>query len=135
GDFHDASFNRLNIIAHAGNENHDCDVRHSHDVHLILTYTHGLNHHNVTPGSVEDHRDVGSGTPKTSERAARRHATDVNTRVGKMLLHANPVAQNRAPGVGASGIHSDNADGASFFTVMTRQIIDQSALSHSRCSG
>ena len=49
-----------------------------------------------------------------------------------MVLHANAVAENRAPGVGTGRIDSDDPNCAVFFAIVLSQLIDQRALA---CTG
>ena len=45
-----------------------------------------------------------------------------------MLLHANAIAQNRAPGVRARRIHRDDSDDMALLAIVARQLIDKRAL-------
>ena len=48
-NLHNAGLDGLYIVAHAGNKHHHCDVRQPHDINLVLTETHGLNHDQIAP--------------------------------------------------------------------------------------
>ena len=58
GDFHDAGFDRLNIIAHAGHQNHDDDVRHSGDGDFILSHAYGFNQDVIEAVGAQQFRDM-----------------------------------------------------------------------------
>src|SRR5206468_4911299 len=93
GDFHDAGFNGLDIVAHAGDEDHDGDVGQANDVDFILADADGFDQDEVASGGVQKCGDVGGGAGQPTEGAARGHAADVNARVGKVVLHADAVAE------------------------------------------
>src|SRR5580704_17662784 len=48
-----------------------------------------------------------------------------------MLLHADAVTQNRAPGVGAGGVDGDNSDRVIVLAIEARKLIDKRALPRS----
>ncbi len=135
GDLHDSGFDGLHIVAHAGDEDHNGDIGHAHYVNFILADANGFNHDEVAAGGVEHSGYVGGCASQSAERAARSHAADVNAGIGKMLLHADAVAQNRSACVRAGGIDSNDADRAVFFAVMPRQLVDQSALAGAGSAG
>ena len=49
-----------------------------------------------------------------------------------MLLHANAVAQNRPTGVGTGRVNRDDSNCTILFSIMPRQMINQSALARPR---
>ena len=53
GNLHDASLNRLHIIAHTRDQDDDCNIGKTHDINLVLPNTDRLNHDQVTASSVE----------------------------------------------------------------------------------
>ena len=59
GDLHDPRFDRLHVIAHAGNKNHNGDIGQAHDVDFILAHPHRLNHNDVAARGVEHRGDIG----------------------------------------------------------------------------
>ena len=63
GNFHDAGFDALHIIAHAGDQNYNRNICESHDVHFILPNAYGFDHDQVSTGSAQDGRDIG-GSPR-----------------------------------------------------------------------
>src|SRR5579864_7019647 len=110
GNFHDAGFNGLHVVAHAGDKNHDGDVGDADNVNLILANADGFDHHDVATGGIEHSGHIGSCAGEPAERAARGHTANVNAGVGEVVLHANAVAENRTAGVRAGGIDGDDAD-------------------------
>ena len=132
GDLHNARFDALHIIAHAGHENYDSDVGNTDNVNLVLTDTDSFDHYNVAAGRIEHHRYSGGRARQATKRAACGHAANVNAGIRKMLLHANAVAQNRPACIRARGINGNNSDAAILTAIMLRQLVHQRALA---CAG
>ena len=76
GNLHDSGLERLHVIAHAGNQDHDGHIGQAHDVHLILADADGLDQHQVAPAGIEHRGHVGRGAGEPAERPARGHAAD-----------------------------------------------------------
>src|SRR5215472_15062140 len=91
GYLHDAGFDGLHIVSHARDQNHDGDVGNADDLDFVLPHADGFNHDDVTAVSIEYRGNVGSCASEPAERTARRHAANVNSRVGEVVLHANAV--------------------------------------------
>ena len=134
-NLHDTGLDALHIVSHPGHQNHHRDVGQADDIDLILAHADGLDHDEVAAGSVEDSGDIGGSARQAAEGTAGGHAANVNARVGEMLLHANPVTENRSPGVGTGGINGDNADAPVFLAVLTGQMVDQRTLARPRSAG
>src|SRR5215471_12254045 len=132
GYLHDAGFDRLHIVSHARDQNHDGDVGDADNIDFVLPHPDGFNHDDVTAGSIEHRGNVGRCTGEPAEPAARRHAANVNALVGEVVLHANTVAQNRASGVRTGGIDGDDADFLVICAIQLGKLIDQSAFAHTR---
>ena len=111
GDLHDAGFDGLHIVAHARHQNDDGDIGQAHDVHFILPDSDGFDHDQVASRGIEHGRDIRRGASQSAQRTARGHAANVDSGIGKMLLHADAIAQNRSARVRACGIDRDDADG------------------------
>src|SRR5579884_3106675 len=77
-DFHDAGLDRLHIISHSGNEDHDRNVCETHDVNFILTDANGLHENHVFSSSVEQCRNICSSGSQAAEESSRSHAADIN---------------------------------------------------------
>ena len=126
---------RLHVIAHARHEDHNRDIGQTHDIYFILADADGFNHDEVAAGSVQHRSDIGRGARQPAQRAARRHAANINPGIGEMILHADAVAQNRSASVGTGWIYGDNAHGAIVFAIEASKLIDQRALPRSRRPG
>ena len=111
GDLHDPGFDGLHIVAHSRDENHDSDIGQANDIDFVLADADSFDQDEVAAGGIEHRGDVGGGPGQSAQRAARGHAANVNAGIGKMVLHANAVAENCAAGVGAGRIDGDDADG------------------------
>ncbi len=122
----------LHIVAHAGHENHDRDISQAHDIDFVLPNADGLDQDDIASGSIEHGSDISRCACQSAQRSARRHAANVNSRIGEVILHTDAVAQNRAARVRAGGIDRDDADGTILFAIVPRQLIDQRALSGAR---
>ena len=92
GDLHDSRLDGLDVIAHAGNQNHDRDVGEPHDIDFILADADGLNEDDVAPRGIEHGGNVRRGARQAAQRSAGSHAANINSRVGEMFLHADAVA-------------------------------------------
>ena len=135
GDFHNAGFDGLDIVAHAGYEDHHSDVGQANDVDFILADSDRFDQDEVASGGIQKRGDVGGGAGQSSEGAARGHAADVDAGVAKVVLHADAVAENRAAGVGAGGIDGDDGDRAILLAIKPGELIDQCALPCTRRTG
>ena len=125
----------MDIVAHAGDKDHDSDVGEANDVDFILADPDRFDQDEVASGGIQKRGDVGGGAGQSTERAARGHAADVDAGVGKVVLHADAVAENRAAGVGAGGIDGDDGDGAILLAIKAGELIDQRALPRARRTG
>ena len=52
-----------------------------------------------------------------------------------MVLHADAITENCATGIRTAGIDGDDSDGAVFFAIVLRQLVDQRALARARRAG
>ena len=59
GDLHDAGFDGLHIVAHAGNQHDHGHVREFRDLHFILADADSFDEDNFFAGGVEQQRHVG----------------------------------------------------------------------------
>src|SRR5213079_2530388 len=73
GDFHDAGFDALHVVSHAGHQNHNRNVSHADDINLVLPNTDSFDHDDVPAGRIEHHGDISGSAGQASERTARRH--------------------------------------------------------------
>ncbi len=135
GDLHDAGFDALHVVAHAGDEDDDGDIGDAHDVDFILADANGLDHNQVAAGGVEHGGNVGGGARQSAQGAARGHAANVDAGVGEVVLHADAVAEDGAAGVRAGGIDGDDADGLILLAIVLGQLVDQRALASAGRAG
>ena len=110
GDLHDAGLDRLHVVAGAGHEHDDRDVRRADDVHFVLADADGLDDDDVLARGVEDQRRVARRARQAAEMAARRHAADEHAGIAGVRAHADAVAEDGAAGERAGRIDGDDAD-------------------------
>src|SRR5579859_3641741 len=132
GDFHEAGFHGLDVVAETGNEDDDDTIGEANDINFVLTNADGFDEDLFFTGGVEDECDFGRGARKSAEKTARGHRADKDAVVAGVALHADAIAENGATGVGACGIDRDHADGLLRFAVVSGEAIDKSALA---CAG
>ena len=128
GDFHDAGFERLHLVAGARHQRHDRDIGRADDVHFILADANGFDDDDVLAGGVEHQRRVGGRARQSAEMAAGRHAPDEHARIAGVRLHPEPIAEHRAAAERAGRVDRDHADRESAATKLGRQPIDERAL-------
>ena len=127
GDFHDAGFDGLHIVAHARDEDDDGDISEAGDFDFVLTDADGFDEDVVAAGGIEQERQFESAAREAAEFAAARHGADEDAGVGVMLLHADAVAEDGAVGERAGGIDGDDADGAGLAAEVGGDLIDKGA--------
>ncbi len=86
------------------------DIREFRHFHFILAHADRFDQNHVLAGGIQQQRHVGSGSGQPAEMPARGHGTDEHPGVGVMAEHADAVAQNRATGVRAGGIHREHSN-------------------------
>ena len=134
GNFHDAGFDGLHIIAHAGDKNHDGDIGEPHDIDFILADAYGFDHDRSRPeaSSTVATSAVARASPPSDPRVAMLRIKMPGS--AEMILHADAVAKNRAARVGTGWIDRDDADAAVlllFMAIVLGKLIDQRALARS----
>src|SRR5206468_11925691 len=72
---------------------------------------------------------------ESAERAARRERADVDAGVERDLLHADPVAEQRAASERRGGIDADDADGEPGVAIPPRETGRQRALARTGRTG
>ena len=68
------------------------------NLHFVLTHADRLDDHVIAARGVHQVRQVRRSAGQPAHGAPRGHRTDENAGVGVVLLHADPVAQDRAAG-------------------------------------
>ena len=128
GDFHDAGFERLDVIAGTGDDGHDGDVRRPNDVHLVLSHADRFDQHDIESGGIEHERGLSRRARQSAQMPARRHAANEHAGVFRMRLHADAVAENRATGVRTGRIDADDAHRLTRASDLLGEPIDEGAL-------
>ena len=98
GDLQDARLRGLDAVAHAGREQHQGGVGQLHDLDLGLADADGLDEHHVAADRVEHAQRLRRRRRQPAEVAAGGHRADEHSRIGRVLLHPDPVTEQRAPG-------------------------------------
>ena len=70
----------------------------------------GLDEHDVAAGALQHPHRLRGGRGEPAEVAAAGHRPDVDARVGGVVLHADPVAEDRAAGERAGRVDREHAD-------------------------
>ena len=128
GDFHDAGFEALDIVAHAGDEDDEGDVGEAGDLDFILADADGFDEENIFAAGFEDESDVGGGEGESAERAAGGHGAGVEAGVTVAILETNAIAEDGAAGEGAGGVDGDDADGFAGIAKSAGEAVDEGAL-------
>ena len=79
------------------------------DLDLHLTNAHRLDEGETKVRRAEHAQRVGHRERESAEVSARRHGTNEDAFVGRVVLHAHAVAQDRPAGVGRTGIDAEHA--------------------------
>jgi len=85
-------------------------VRRPRDLELVLPDSYRFHEYDVGAPCIEHAHHVARRSRQAAERAARGERTDEHVRVARVTLHANAIAEDRAPGERARGIDSDDRD-------------------------
>jgi hypothetical protein len=80
-----------------GRHHHDGGVGGRCHLDLHLADADGLDDDHGQSGRAEHAHGVGDGQGQSPEVPAGRHGADEHRRIERMLLHADPVAQDRPP--------------------------------------
>ncbi len=134
-DLHDARLDGLYVVAHPWNQHHDCHLRHTGDLNFVLTHPHRFDDDEVLAGRVHQRGHIGGSPRQPAGCSARGHGADEDAGVGVMAEHADAVAQDRAAGAPAGGVHRDDGGGASLAAQLARHGIHQRALARARRTG
>ena len=109
-DLEDAGLRRLDAVAHAGREQHDRGVGGAGDLDLALPDADGLDEDDVAAGGVEHAERLRRRPGQTAEVPARGHRADEHAGVGRVVLHAHPVAEQGAAGERRRRVDREHAD-------------------------
>ena len=112
GDFQDAGLRHLHRVAEPGSEHHHGRIGRGRDVDLCLPHADGLDDDQVEPRRLQDAHGLRRGERHAPQMPSGRHRPDEHIRVGGMLLHPDPVSEQRAAGVGRGRVDRENGDPA-----------------------
>ena len=108
GDLEQARLDRLDLVAHLGCLQDHGRVGRRRDFHLALAGPDGLDEQQVEAASIQHGRRRGRRRGESPGMTARRHRADENVGVGRVRLHPDPVAQERAAGDRARWVDGDD---------------------------
>lgn len=131
GDLHDAGFEALDVVAHAGDEDDDGDVGQAGDLDFILADADSFEEEDVLAAGLDEEGYVSGGVREPAEGAAGRHRAGVKAGIAEALLKADTVAEDGAAGEGTGGIDGDDADGFAGRAIVGGEAIDEGALAGS----
>ena len=103
-------------------------MRGAGDVHLSLANADRLHQDALEASRVQGQDHVGRGLGQAAQTAACSHGADEDAGVAAQIAHPDPVAQQRAAGEGAGGVHGDDPHGVAALAVGLGQRVDQGGL-------
>jgi hypothetical protein len=131
GGFHQAGLHRLDRVPRLRHQHDDRRVGELHDVELGLAHPDGLHQHPVVAEGRQQLDDFPGGAREATERAPGGHRADENAGVERVRLHANPVAEHRAPRERTGGIDRHDPDGGAVRAQVRGQTIHHGGLPRS----
>ena len=134
GDFHDASLERLHIVAHTGYEDDDRHVGYARNLDLVLAHTDGFDGDEIFAGSVEHDRRIRRGTREAAKMAACGHTANKDAGIVRMRLHPNAIPEHGAATERARRIDREDANSAPGFPPARHEAVDKRALACARCT-
>ncbi len=134
-DFHDAGFQRLNIVAHSRNQNDDRNIRQLHDIDFVLADADCFHEDRIPRGGVQDTNHVGGCRRESTQMPSCRHASDEDSGVGGKGLHADAIPKDCAAGERAAWIDGNNPNLRAVLPIRGRQPVDERALAGAGASG
>ena len=93
-----------------GGEQHQRGVGQGGDLDLGLADADGLDQHHVAAGALQHPDRLRRRRGQPAEVAPAGHRPDVDARVGGVVLHPHPVAQDRTAGERAGRVDRQHAD-------------------------
>ena len=110
GDLHQAGLARLHAVTPPRVDDHDRRVGLAGDLDLDLADADGLDEDPAVPEGVEQADRLRRGQGQPAEVAAGGHRADEHAGVGGVVLHADPVAEDRPAGERRRGVDSEHGD-------------------------
>ena len=132
GNFKEARFHRLDVVAESWRRDDDADIGDFGDVDLVLSRADRFEQHDVEAGAVERVDDAHSGWRQAAEITARRQRAHEHAIVVERRGHANAVAENGAARNRARWIDRDDADGAALLSELRDDGVDERRLARPR---
>ena len=109
-DLQDAGLGHLNRIAHPRGEHDHGRIGGRGHLDLGLADAHGLHHDLVVRGGVQHANGLRRRERHAPQMSTGGHRTDEDARIGRVLLHADAVPQQRPAGVRGGGIDREHRD-------------------------
>ena len=106
-----------------GREQHQRGVGEAGDLDLGLADADGLHEHQVAARAVEHPHRLRGRRRQPAEVAPAGHRADVDAGVGGVVLHADPVAEDRPAGERAGRVDGEHADPAARFPERADQLV------------
>src|SRR4029077_4486759 len=98
---------RLDVIAHAGNENYYGYIGRFDDLDLILTDANSFDDHFIKACCIKDRNRIDRCSRKPSEIAAGRHRTDKDILIEAERCHPDTIAKDGTAGKWAGRVNAD----------------------------
>ena len=135
GDLQQAGLDRLDLVAHLGRLEDDGRVGRGRDLDLALAGPDGLDEDQVEPGRVEHGGCRGRRRGEPAGVPARGHRADEHVAVGRVGLHPDPVAEQRAAGDRRRRIDGHDRHGPTGGADLRDERRDERGLAGARRSG
>ena len=128
GQLDDAALDPLQLVAAAGDEQEQEEVRHAGDRGLALSDAHGLDEHDVEARGLADEERLAGAARDAAERAAGGRRTDEGLRAARQLGHARLVAEDRAAARRRGGVDREDRDAAPLREQVQAERLDERGL-------
>ena len=133
-NFHYPRFQGLDAVARFWNEDQDGRFRRGRHIELGLTHADRFDENTIEAERLEDVGDFLGRRREAALGAPGGHRTDEHPRIETDGLHANAVAEERAPGKGTGRIDGDHADLEAALAIGTDELFGERALARARRS-
>ena len=110
GDLQDPGLGRLDRVAHPRRDDHQRGVGQRGDLDLGLADADGLDADHVEAGRVEHPQRLRRRHRQPAEMPAAGHRPDEHAAVGGVILHPDPVAEQRAAGERRGRVDGEHPD-------------------------
>ena len=131
----DAGLGHLHTVTQAGRQHDHGRVRGRGHVHFCLAHAHRLDHDARVAGGIEDAHGLGGGQRHPAQMSPGGHRPDEDARVGGVLLHPDPVPQQRPTRVRRRGVDGEDGDPQILGTRQADERGRQRRLAHARRAG